>query len=159
MKRTILVLALAAIPAAARAQVPPAIPQPIPVLGRDTMVVPPVALLVPAPENRVDAVVSGVVQGAAIGAIYGASLAQNHPRCAPADTPGSSAVEGATIGGIWGGVRALLGLRPQARIRTVAANDRAPGVSPRPDPNRGPVPPLADERCLASPASPGEARR
>jgi len=160
MRRTIVALALAAVPAAAHAQqAPPAIPRPVPLPGRDTLAVPPVALLIAEPRGRAEAVLAGTVEGAAVGAVYGASLAQTHPRCAPGDTPGSSAVQGAAIGGVWGGLRSLFTGRRQARVRTVAANDKAPRVSPRPDPNRTLLPPLADERCLVNPESPGAARR
>lgn len=145
MKRLLITLALVAAPGAVRAQ---QVPLPVPLPGRDT--VPTVALLLPG-ESRADAVLSGAVQGAMVGAASGAALAQQHPECALASSPGESAVQGAALGGVWGGLHALFGRRAHAQIPTSTSGDRLPRALPRPGLEDGaPLQPLAGARCLAS---------
>lgn len=151
MKPLLIVLALAAFPAAAAAQqVPPGLPPALPLPGRDTLPSPPVVVL--PSHSRAEAVVAGTVEGAAVGAVYGVVLADLRPDCAPSTSHGASAVQGAVFGGVWGGLRALFTGRRHAQIRTTTDGDRLPKTMPRPSPGRGvAVPPLASERCLASP--------
>jgi hypothetical protein len=155
MKPLLVVLALAALPAAVEAQqVPPALPLPV----RDTLPSPPVVALPTG--SRAEAVLAGTVQGAAVGAVYGVVLADLRPDCAPSTSRGASAVQGALFGGVWGGLRALFTGRRHARIRTTTDGDGLPRTTPRPSPERGVgVPPLASERCPASPAGVSEGAR
>ena len=151
MKPLLIVLALAAFPAAAAAQqVPHPLPPAIPLPGRDTLPSPPV-VAIPS-DSRAERVLAGTVEGAAVGAVYGVVLTDLWPECAPSTSHGASAVQGAVFGGVWGGLRALFTGRRNAQIRTTTDGDRLPKTRPRPAPERGVgVPPLASERCLASP--------
>jgi hypothetical protein len=159
MKPLLIVLALAAFPAAAAAQqVPPALPPTLPLPGRDTLPSPPVVVL--PSDSHAAVVLAGTMEGAAVGAVYGVVLADLRPDCAPSTSHGASAVQGALFGGVWGGLRALFTGRRHARIRTTTEGDRLPRTTPRPSPDRGvAVPPLASERCLASPMHVSEGSR
>lgn len=151
MKPLFIALALLTLPVAAAAQqVPVPLPPGHPLPGRDTLPSPPVLVL--SSSSRSEAVLAGTVEGATLGAVYGVVLTEYRPDCAPSTSAGASAVQGALFGGVWGGLRALFTGRRHSRIRTVTDGDRLPRTTPRAGPDRASgLPPLADDRCLASP--------
>lgn len=135
MRTKLIVLFLAAAPAALAAQ-----HQPLPSDTLRTLpeLTPP--SLLPQTSSRAGDAVAGAVEGAVAGATYGAILSQTAPECAPAGSARRSAASGAVFGALWGGLRGLLGLRGR----------RGPVVTDVPDRTRQPapsLPPVADSSC------------
>lgn len=105
---------------------------------------PPNIPVVPVSDRPVRDAVASAGEGAVTGAVIGAVVALESPDCAPAASPGGSAAFGAGVGAVWGGLRGLLGIRRHP-VPTVLA--QAPV---RATPSRtGPLPPVADGRCVA----------